>query len=179
MKENEQLEKLYNKIRTIPDFPKPGIQFKDFTPLLADPETLVLTSVMLKKPFEGQNIDIVAGLESRGFLFGPRLAQDLNAGFVPVRKPNKLPAETVTEDYELEYGTDTLEMHKDSISKGANVIIHDDLIATGGSAMACARLIEKLGGNIIAFSFIMEISSLKGIELLEDESFTCHSLLSV
>lgn len=176
---NEQLEKLYNKIRTIPDFPKPGIQFKDITPLLANPETLTLTSELLLKPLKGQNIDIVVGLESRGFLFGPRLAQDLSAGFVPVRKPDKLPAETVTEEYQLEYGTDRLELHKDAFSDGANVIIHDDLIATGGSAMACARLIEKLGGNIVAFSFIMQITILEGLKLLEDKSYTCHSLLSV
>ncbi len=157
----------------------PGIQFKDFTPLLADPETLSMTSELLKKPYDGLKIDIVAGLESRGFLLGPRLAQDLNAGFIPVRKSGKLPAETFAEEYELEYGVDSLEVHKDALSKGANVIIHDDLIATGGTAMACARLIEKLGGNIIAFSFIMHIDSLKGLELLEGKSYTCHTLLSV
>jgi len=176
---NDQLEKLYKKIRTIPDFPKPGIQFKDFTPLLADPETLQLTSDLLSDPFKGQNVDIVVGLESRGFIFGPGLAQNLGAGFVPVRKPDKLPAETVTEEYELEYCTDRLELHKDAFADGANVVIHDDLIATGGSAMASARLIEKLGGNIVAFSFIMEISFLEGLKLLEDKSYTCHSLLSV
>jgi len=176
---NDQLEKLYKKIRTIPDFPKPGIQFKDFTPLLANPDTLQLTSELLLNPLNGQTIDIVVGLESRGFIFGPRLAQDLNAGFVPVRKPDKLPAETITEEYELEYGTDRLELHKDAFSDGANVVIHDDLIATGGSALASARLIEKLGGNIVAFSFIMEISFLEGLKLLEDKSYTCHSLLSV
>jgi|SRR6056297_234866 len=179
MMKNEQLQKLYNNIRTIPDFPKKGIQFKDFTPLLANPETLVITSNYLKVQLDGQNIDIVAGLESRGFLFGPRLAQDLGAGFVPVRKPGKLPSETVSENYELEYGTDELEIHRDAFLKGANVVIHDDLIATGGTALACARLVEKLGGNIVAFSFIMEIKSLEGIELLEAKSYTCHSLLSV
>lgn len=177
--EHDPIEKLYNHIRTIPDFPKPGIQFKDFTPLLSNPETLQLTSHLLRKPFENQTIDVVAGLESRGFLFGPGLAQSLNAGFIPVRKPNKLPAETESVDYELEYGTDTLEIHMDSIPKGANVVIHDDLIATGGTALAAARLIEKLGGNIVAFSFIMEISFLKGLQLLENESYTCHSILSV
>lgn len=176
---SKQLKKLYDKIRTIPDFPKPGIQFKDFTPLLADPDTLKLTTKLLVEPFSNQKIDIVAGLESRGFLFGPGLAQNLNAGFVPVRKPNKLPAATVAEKYELEYGTDILEIHEDAIDKGTNVIIHDDLIATGGTAMACARLIEKLGGNIIAFSFIMEIKSLNGLKHLEDESYSCFSLLSV
>jgi adenine phosphoribosyltransferase len=179
MMKNEQLETLYNHIRTIPDFPKLGIQFKDFTPLLSNPETLAITSQMLQQPFKNTKIDIVAGLESRGFLFGPGLAQNLGAGFVPVRKPDKLPAETVSENYELEYGTDTLEIHMDAISNGANVIIHDDLIATGGTALASARLIEKLGGNIVAFSFIMEISSLKGIQKLKDELYTCHSILSV
>jgi len=175
---NKQLEKLYSKIRTIPDFPKKGIQFKDFTPLLADPHTLLLTSELLIKPFQDQEVDVVAGLESRGFLFGPRMAQDLGAGFVPVRKPNKLPSDTVSEDYELEYGTDTLEIHSDAFKKGANVIIHDDLIATGGTAIACARLIEKLGGNIIGFSFIMQIDSLKGFKSL-NESYPCFTLLSV
>ena len=177
--ENDPLEKLYSHIRTIPDFPKPGIQFKDFTPLLANPETLELTSALLKKPFENQRVDIIAGLESRGFLFGPGLAQSLDAGFVPIRKPGKLPADTESVDYELEYGTDTLEIHLDAIQKGANVVIHDDLIATGGTALAAARLIEKLGGNIVAFSFIMEIGFLKGLQLLENESYTCHSILSV
>lgn len=175
----EQLEKLYSTIRTIPDFPKPGIQFKDFTPLLANPETLVITSNLLQDQLSGQKIDIIAGLESRGFLFGPRLAQDIGAGFVPVRKPGKLPSETVSESYELEYGTDEFEIHRDAFSKGANVVIHDDLIATGGSALACARLVEKLGGNVVAFSFIMQIKSLEGLELLESKSYTCHSLLSV
>jgi adenine phosphoribosyltransferase len=179
MMNKEQLEKLYSTIRTIPDFPKPGIQFKDFTPLLANPETLVITSNLLKDQLSGQKIDIIAGLESRGFLFGPRLAQDIGAGFVPVRKPGKLPSETVSESYELEYGTDEFEIHRDAFSKGANVVIHDDLIATGGSALACARLVEKLGGNVVAFSFIMQIKSLEGLELLESKSYTCHSLLSV
>lgn len=176
---NDKLNRLYDKIRTIPDFPKPGIQFKDFTPLLADPETLSLTATLLAEPFSGSPVDVVIGLESRGFIFGPILASALNTGFVPVRKPGKLPADTISEDYELEYGTDSIEIHKDAISKGANVVIHDDLIATGGTASACARIIEKLGGNIIAFSFIMEISSLKGIELLEDESYKSFTLLSV
>ncbi|MFO7846873.1 MAG: adenine phosphoribosyltransferase [Balneolaceae bacterium] len=175
----KQLTKLYNKIRTIPDFPKPGIQFKDFTPLLADTETLKLTSELIAEPFKNESVDFVAGLESRGFLFGPLLAQKLHAGFIPVRKPNKLPAETVEEEYELEYGTDRLEIHKDAISKGANVVIHDDLIATGGTAMACARLIEKLGGNITAFSFIMQIDSLQGFKNLQKESYSCFSLLTV
>lgn len=175
---NNQLQELYNKIRTIPDFPKPGIQFKDFTPLLADPELVVKTSILLAEPYEDKNVDLVLGLESRGFLFGLRLAQDLRAGFVPVRKPGKLPYETVSHTYELEYGTDTLEIHADAIRKGDNIVVHDDLIATGGTAMACARLIEKLGGNIIGFSFIMQINSLNGLKSLK-ESYPCSTLLSV
>ncbi len=174
----DRLQKLYDKIRTIPDFPEQGIQFKDFTPLLAENETLELTSKLLKKPFIGNRVNKVAGLESRGFLFGIRLAQDLKAGFVPVRKPGRLPYETVSLTYELEYGADTLEIHIDGIQKGDNVIIHDDLVATGGTAMACARLIEKLGGNIIGFSFIMQINSLAGFKTLQ-KSYPCYSVLSV
>lgn len=174
----EKLDKLYNNIRTIPDFPKPGIKFKDFTPLLGDPTLLNITSELLAKPFEGKSVQKVVGLESRGFLFGLRLAQDLNAGFVPVRKPGKLPHTTVSHAYELEYGTDTLEIHEDAIEKGDNIIIHDDLVATGGTAMACAKLIEKLGGNIIGFSFIMEIDSLSGFKTIK-KSYSGYSLLSV
>ncbi|CAN5261175.1 adenine phosphoribosyltransferase [soil metagenome] len=174
----DKLQKLYDKIRTIPDFPKQGIQFKDFTPLMAENETLELTSRLLTEPFKGKLVNKVAGLESRGFLFGLRLAQDLKAGFVPVRKPGRLPHETVSQTYELEYGTDTIEIHADGIQKGDNVIVHDDLVATGGTAMACARLIEKLGGNIIGFSFIMQIDSLTGFKTIK-KSYSCYSLLSV
>ena len=120
----------------------------------------------------------MAGLESRGFLFGTNLAQDLHAGFIPIRKPNKLPAETESVDYELEYGTDSLEIHKDSINPGDNVLIHDDLVATGGSAMAATRLVEKLGGNIIGYSFVMEIEFLKGRQSL-DQTVPFYSILSV
>src|SRR5699024_11066146 len=134
---------LKNCIRNIPDFPKEGIQFKDITTLLKDPDALKLTSNFINQPFLGEAIDYVAGIESRGFLFGPRLAQDLHAGFITIRKPGKLPAETVSAEYDLEYATDTLEMHVDAIQPGDKVIIHDDLIATGGSAGAAAELIEK------------------------------------
>lgn len=174
----EKLDKLYNNIRTIPDFPKPGIQFKDITPLLGEPRLLNITSELLAEPFEGKSVQKVVGLESRGFLFGLRLAQDLNAGFVPVRKPGKLPHKTVSHSYELEYGTDTLEIHEDAIQKGENIIIHDDLVATGGTAIACAKLIEKLGGNIIGFSFIMQIDSLSGFKTIK-KSYSSFSLLSV
>jgi adenine phosphoribosyltransferase len=169
---------LKDNIRSVKDFPKKGIIYKDITPLLNDKYLLELTSRLLAEPFRGHQIDYVAGLESRGFLFGTNLAQDLHAGFIPIRKPNKLPAETESVDYELEYGTDTIEMHKDSINPGDNVLIHDDLVATGGSAMAATRLVEKLGGNIIGYSFVMEIEFLKGRQSL-DQNVPFYSILSV
>lgn len=169
---------LKDNIRSVKDFPKKGIVYKDITPLLNDKYLLELTSRMLAEPFRGHHIDYVAGLESRGFLFGTNLAQDLHAGFIPIRKPKKLPAETVSVEYELEYGTDILEVHTDSIKPGDNVLIHDDLVATGGSSMAATKLIEKLGGNIVGYSFVMEIEILNGRENL-DQTIPFHSILSV
>ncbi len=160
------IELLESNIRTIPDFPKPGIQFKDITPLLKDPDTLELTSRVLARPFRHKKVDHVVGLESRGFLFGTNLAQDLHAGFIPVRKPNKLPSEVVKARYELEYGEDILEMHSDSLSEGDRVIIHDDLIATGGSAKAATELVERLGGKVVGYSFIIELQALQGFKNL-------------
>ncbi len=171
-------ELLHNNIRSIPDFPKPGILFKDITPLLKDKYLLELTSRLLAEPFKGKHVDYVAGLESRGFLFGTNLAQDLNAGFIPIRKPNRLPAKTEFVNYELEYGTDSLEVHVDSIKSGDNVIIHDDLMATGGTAAAAAKLIQKIGGNVVGYSFVMEIEKLEGRRSLNQQT-PCHSLLFV
>lgn len=159
-------EFLLSKIRTIPDFPKPGIQFRDITTLLADKEALKLTSQALAEPYIDKSIDIVVGLEARGFLFGAHLAALLDASFVPVRKPGKLPAEIVSESYALEYGMDSVEMHADAIPKGARVLIHDDLIATGGTAAAASRLVERLGGEVVGYSFIIELGFLNGRELL-------------
>lgn len=176
--ETTDIDALKSKVRTIPDFPKKGIQFKDITPLLGDSRLLKLTSKLLKKPFESQEIDFVAGLESRGFILGPILAQEFNAGFIPIRKSGKLPAETYSQSYDLEYGVDSLEIHSDAINKGDNVLIHDDLIATGGTASAAAKLIEKLGGNIVGFSFIMEIEFLKGKNNL-DPTIQYNSLIKV
>lgn len=161
---------LKSHIRNIPDFPKPGIQFKDITPLLKNPDTLELTSQVLARPFRNSNIDHVVGLESRGFLFGTNLAQDLHAGFVPIRKPDKLPAETVSSSYELEYGVDTIEMHADALKEGDRVLIHDDLIATGGSAKAATELVEKLGAVVVGYSFIIELSALQGKDILKKEA---------
>jgi adenine phosphoribosyltransferase len=161
---------LEENIRNIPDFPKEGIQFKDITPLLRNPDTLELTSQVLARPFRHSDIDYVVGLESRGFLFGTNLAQDLHAGFVPIRKPGKLPAETVSATYALEYGEDTLEMHKDAFSDGDRILIHDDLIATGGSARAATELVEELGGKVVGYSFIVELAGLQGRNQLSDEA---------
>lgn len=156
------LELIKKNIRNIPDFPKPGIQFKDITPLLRNPDTLELTSQVLARPFRHQDIDYVVGLESRGFLFGTNLAQDLHAGFIPIRKPGKLPADTISATYALEYGEDTIEIHSDSIEKGSRVLIHDDLIATGGSAKAATELVESLGAEVTGYSFIIELGALQG-----------------
>lgn len=164
--DSEVIAFLEANIRTIPDFPKPGIQFKDITPLLGNPEAVFHTARLLMKPFAGQKIDFVIGMESRGFLFGPKLAMDLHAGFVPVRKPNRLPYDTIKSEYELEYGSDTVEMHADAIKPGSKVIIHDDLIATGGTANAAADLVKQLGGEVIGFSFIIELGFLKGVDRL-------------
>jgi adenine phosphoribosyltransferase len=169
---------LLNNIRSVPDFPKSGILFKDITPLLKDKFLLELTSRLLAEPFRGKSVDFVAGLESRGFLFGTNLAQDLHAGFIPIRKPNKLPAKTESVEYELEYGTDSLEVHTDSLNPGDNVIIHDDLMATGGTAAAATKLINKLGGNVVGYSFVMEIEKLGGRRSLSKNT-PCHSLLFV
>lgn len=164
------LELLESEIRNIPDFPKPGIAFKDITPLLKNPDTLELTSQMLARPFRHSQIDYVVGIESRGFLFGTNLAQDLHAGFIPVRKPGKLPADTVSETYALEYGEDKVEMHADALEDGTKVIIHDDLIATGGSAQAATQLVEKLGAAVVGYSFILELAALKGRDLLSSDA---------
>jgi adenine phosphoribosyltransferase len=163
-------EYLLDNIRTIPDFPKEGIQFKDITTLLSNKKALQLTTFLLTEPYLEKEVDVVIGLESRGFLFGTNIAQNLNAGFVPVRKPGKLPAETISQQYELEYGMDTLEMHADAITPGAKVLIHDDLIATGGSAVAATKLVQELGGIVVGYSFIMELSFLNGRALLEKEA---------
>lgn len=159
---------LKNSIRNVPDFPKEGIQFKDITPLLQNPDTLKLTSQLLARPYLNQDIDYVVGLESRGFLFGPRLAQDLNAGFIPIRKPGKLPAETIAATYALEYGEDTIEIHMDAFSDGDRVLIHDDLIATGGSAAAATELVERLEAQVAGYSFIVALEALKGEQELRE-----------
>lgn len=153
-------------IRDIPDFPSKGIVFKDITPLLKDPAAMKRTTDALIDLIGKQKIDIVVGMESRGFLFGMLLASGLNAGFVPVRKPGKLPAEKTSVTYDLEYGTDTLEIHKDAIQTGDKILIHDDVLATGGTAKATCELVESLGGIIVQCNFLMILDFLKGEEKL-------------
>lgn len=165
-----------NYIRDIQDFPKKGILFKDISPLLLNPEATKECLKILVESLKNQKIDKVIGIESRGFLFGMLLAQELNAGFVLVRKPNKLPYQTLSASYDLEYGTDTLQIHTDSISKGEKIVIHDDVLATGGTAKAVCELVEKLGGEIVQLNFLMEISFLKGREqLIGQEVFAAIS----
>lgn len=149
-------------IRDIQDFPKPGITFKDITPLLANPEAVKQCMAMLINNLKERKVDKVVGVESRGFFFATLLAYELGVGFVPVRKPQKLPFETISSSYELEYGMDTLEMHTDAIQKGDRVLIHDDVLATGGTAKAVCELVEKLGGEIVQCNFLMELSFLNG-----------------
>lgn len=153
---------LTDYIRDIQDFPKPGINFKDITPLLNNTEARKECLQLLVNSLRNKKIDKVVGVESRGFFFGILLAQELGVGFVPVRKPKKLPFSVFSASYELEYGTDTLEIHTDAIKKGEKVLIHDDVLATGGTAKAVAELVEKLGGEIVQFNFLMELSFLNG-----------------
>jgi len=163
MSEAAELERL---IRDVPDFPKPGILFRDITPLLADPAGLGLAIELLSQPFRGQRIDVVAGAESRGFIFGAAIARELSVGFVPIRKPGKLPAETLRSEYELEYGTDALEIHTDAVREGQNVLIVDDLLATGGTLAACRDLIQDAGGTIAAIAVLIELAGLSGRDKL-------------
>jgi adenine phosphoribosyltransferase len=149
-------------IRSIPDFPKKGIDFKDVTTIWKDPTGFQLAVDQFLAKYFGQKIDKVVGIESRGFVFGAALALRLHAGFVPVRKKGKLPASVISEEYALEYGTDTIEIHKDAIQKGEKILLHDDLLATGGTMQAAAKLITKLGGEIVGISFLVELTSLKG-----------------
>jgi adenine phosphoribosyltransferase len=153
-------------IREVPDFPKPGILFYDITTLLKDRDGLHATIDALTAHYRGKSIDTVIGIEARGFIFGPALAYALGTGFVPVRKPKKLPYATVSIEYQLEYGFDSLEVHKDAIDSGQNVLIVDDVLATGGTACAVARLVEKIGGRVAGLGFVLELLFLNGREKL-------------
>ncbi|MGE3107003.1 MAG: adenine phosphoribosyltransferase [Phycisphaerales bacterium] len=171
-----EIEHLKQLIRDVPDFPKPGIVFKDFTPLLRDPAGLALAVELMANPYRGKNVDLVIGAESRGFIFGIALAQALSAGFVPVRKPGKLPAKKLTLSYELEYGSDTLEIHEDAIAPGQRVLLVDDLLATGGTMQACCQLVRSMRANIIGITVLIELVFLDGRRRLR-EFGEAHSVL--
>lgn len=173
---------LTDAIRTVPDFPEPGIQFKDITPILSDPALLRYAVARLAEPFEDQPLDKVIGIESRGFILGAMLANRLDVGFVPVRKAGKLPRQTVRETYDLEYGTDTIEMHADAVRPGDRVLIHDDVIATGGTAAATARLLAATEANVAGFSFLIELEALAGRRRLDNGNAAAppiHAVLRV
>jgi len=166
-----------SKIRAFPNWPKQGIIFRDITSLLKDKEGYNRMIDLLVKRYKDMNIDVVAGIESRGFITGSVLAHRLGVGFVPIRKPGKLPGETLSEEYELEYGKDKIEVHKDAVSEGSKVLLVDDLVATAGTCLAAASLINKLGGQIVECSFIVELPSLKGREKLEKKGLKVFSLV--
>ena len=167
---------LRSRIRDIPDFPKPGIVFKDITPLLLDPQALDTAVEGVAEWAGPRGVEFVVAAEARGFILGASIARELGAGFVPARKPGKLPAEVVTSEYILEYGIDALEMHADALAHGARVLIHDDLLATGGTARALAELVERLGGTVVGCAFLVELAFLDGRRRLE--GFDVHSLVS-
>lgn len=169
------METLKNKIRDIADFPKPGVVFKDITPLVKDPATLKDSVEALISPYRNQNITAVAGMEARGFIFGSLAAWELGVGFIPLRKPGKLPYDVQRVDYDLEYGNASLEAHIDAISPGDRILLIDDVLATGGTAKASCELVEMLGGEVIACAFVMELTFLNGREQLSN--YPLHSLI--
>ena len=175
MESKDSVDSIADRIRDVPDFPKKGILFKDITPVLSDIDTLRASIKEMAAPFMDLEIDVVVGIESRGFIFGASIADVLNCSFVPVRKPGKLPWKTESVSYELEYGTDALEIHEDAITEGQNVLIVDDLLATGGTAEATCKLVSKLGGNIKGLSLLIELEGLNGRKRLNQ--YNVHSLV--
>jgi adenine phosphoribosyltransferase len=169
------VEHLKARIRNIPDFPKPGILFRDITPLLSDPQTLALSIELMANRYRGKGVDLVIGAESRGFIFGTAVACAISAGFVPVRKPGKLPSGRLSCSYELEYGTDSLEMHDDAILRGQRVVLIDDLLATGGTLKACAQMVKRLHGEIVGITVLIELLGLGGREKLAP--YEVHSVI--
>lgn len=167
--QGDHLDVLKAKIRHVPDFPKAGILFYDVTTLLRDPEGFRVAIDSLATPYEGHGIDLVVGIESRGFILGAAVADRLGAGFVPVRKVGKLPSTTVKVSYDLEYGSDSLEMHEDAIERGQRVLIVDDLLATGGTARATVDLVKQLGGSVEGVAVLIELADLNGRDRLKDE----------
>lgn len=168
---------LKSRIRTIPDFPKPGIQFRDITTLLKDPFGFRKLVDDLVQPFAGKRVDAVAGIEARGFIIGGAVAHQLSTGFIPVRKKGKLPWDTIGQDYELEYGTDRVEIHRDAVGEGETVLIVDDLIATGGTALATLDLLRQAGADIVGCSFVVDLPDLGGRKRLEEQGVSVLTLV--
>lgn len=168
MSEDDRHQLIERLIRDVPDFPKPGIVFKDITPLLADHRGFVTSLDLMQEAFADRRVDAVVGIESRGFIFGAALAVRFGAAFVPARKPGKLPSDTHRVEYELEYGTDALEIHEDALKQGERVLIVDDLLATGGTAQATGALVRKLGAELLGWAFVLELGFLNGRDKLED-----------
>jgi adenine phosphoribosyltransferase len=169
---------LKSLIRTIPDYPKPGIMFRDVTTLLGDGPGFKATVAQMAEPYRNLPVHAVAGIEARGFILGGAIADRLGCGFVPVRKKGKLPYKTIAQDYALEYGTDTIEIHEDAIKPGQRILIVDDLIATGGTAEAAAKLIRRSGGEIVGAVFIIDLPELGGVARLKSIQVECHALLA-
>nr|WP_276320503.1 adenine phosphoribosyltransferase [Corallincola luteus] len=172
----QNLATIRNNIKTIPDYPKPGIQFRDVTSLIEHGEAFSLAISLLTEPFKNAGITKVVGTEARGFIFGAPVALALGVGFVPVRKPNKLPRETIDETYELEYGMDTLELHVDAIEPGDKVLLVDDLLATGGTIEATAKLVRRMGGEVVGASFVISLPDIGGEQRLVEHGIECHYL---
>jgi adenine phosphoribosyltransferase len=165
-------------IRTIPDYPKPGIMFRDITTLLGDAQGLRTAIKLLAAPFDGARIDAVAGIEARGFILGGALADKLGTGFVPIRKKGKLPWKAIGQEYELEYGTDVIEMHEDAVQPGERILIVDDLIATGGTAEAAVKLVQRVGGVVAGAAFVIDLPDLGGMKRLEAAGVPCHAVIA-
>lgn len=165
-------------IRTIPDYPKPGIMFRDVTTLLANPDGLKSAIARMAAPYEDRKIDAVAGIEARGFILGGAVADRLGCGFIPIRKKGKLPWKTIGQEYALEYGVDVIEIHEDALARGSRILIVDDLIATGGTAEAAAKLIRRSGGEVVGATFIIDLPELGGVARLKDHGIDSHALIA-
>jgi adenine phosphoribosyltransferase len=174
----QHLKDIEDLIRMIPDYPKPGIMFRDITTLLADPKGLRTAIRNMAKPFEAEKVDAVVGIEARGFILGGAIAERLECGFIPIRKKGKLPWKTIGQEYTLEYGVDVIEIHEDAIKKGWRILIVDDLIATGGTAEAAAKLIRRSDGSVVGATFIVNLPDLGGVKRLDAMSIASHALVA-
>lgn len=174
----ENYEYVKEHVRIVPNFPKEGIMFLDITTAIKDAKAMQMMTDFLYEKFKNESVDYVAGIESRGFIFGAALAYKLGCGFITIRKPNKLPAKTIREDYTLEYGTNTIEIHEDALKAGDRVVVIDDLLATGGTAIAACNLVKRVGAEVVSTAFIIELDPLKGRQKIEEKGFKVVSMLN-